>query len=195
MAYPLLAHAAVMEGSSALEWLALSALLASFLYPGLAVHRVRSWALLVAGSLALGCLDRVTDQRLALAIPPLTLLAATLAAFALSLRAGCTPLVTRLARAIADEPLPEGAERYTRRVTWIWVVALAALLVATAGLTVAGSSTWWSLQTNFINYAVIALVFLIEYRIRRRRFPGQRHPPLSAQLRRLVANRPLSLRA
>jgi uncharacterized membrane protein len=94
--------------------------------------------------------------------------------FARTLRAGSVPLCTRLAR-IVHGSLSPALERYTRQVTraWVWffglMAALSTLLFHAAPLEV------WSVFSNFVTAPLIALMFIVEYAVRRRLHPDADH--------------------
>lgn len=79
--------------------------------------------------------------------------------FGLSLLPGRKPLCLKFAERISDGILPDGAERYCRRLTWIWFAILLALTASTFLL-----KLWW------LSLVAIPLVFFVEKRIRNRRF-------------------------
>ena len=79
--------------------------------------------------------------------------------FGLSLLPGRKPLCLKFAERISDGILPEGAIPYCRRLTWIWFFILLALTAMTFIWRL-----WW------VSMVVIPLVFLVERRIRDRRF-------------------------
>lgn len=80
--------------------------------------------------------------------------------FGLSLLPGRKPLCLRFAERISGGIIPDGAEEYCRRLTWIWF----AILLCTTSL----AATDW--RFSFATPAVIALTFFVEGRVRRRRF-------------------------
>ena len=104
--------------------------------------------------------------------------------FGLSLLPGRTPLCRRFAERISGGIVPDGADAYCRRLTWIWfflllgTTALNLLLVA-HGLRRAG----WSLA---LTPAVVAATFLVEGRIRRRRFSVAFHTSGSSGVSKTV---------
>jgi uncharacterized membrane protein len=75
---------------------------------------------------------------------------------------------------------------YTRRVTALWVLILAAIAVGNAALALFAPLPVWSLFSNFVNYLLVGLVFVLEYLYRRLRFPAHAHGGFLAHLR-LVA--------
>lgn len=188
LAYPLLVHLAVVAQAPALQWLALQALFGAILANAERAPGPRAWLGWAAFALATALLSVLGGGQLALYVPPVALLGLVLWTFARSLRAGATPLVTRIAEAVRG-PQPEPIRRYTRAVTWVWSVELAVLLALTLALTVAGPREWWSLVTNFLNYAAMGLTFLVEYGVRRVRFPGHDREGFVGYLRLLVRQR------
>jgi uncharacterized membrane protein len=170
VAYPLLAHLGVMFGWSPLQWLALQALCAGVLYRSLTARARGAWLGFLGFALATGALTGLGDGIYALYLPPLALTGLACVGFASSLRPGATPLVTRIAT-LANGPLPPAIAAHTRRVTIAWTILLAALLAITLALTVWGPRAWWSLFTNFITYALMGLMFIVEFVYRRWRYP------------------------
>lgn len=104
-----------------------------------------------------------------LPVPPLLVFIGLALIFGLTLRPGQRPLVTRIAAALGD-PLDTSLSSYTRQVTIAWVGFFAFLAILSLVLWLVGSRELWSLFTNFIAYALILLMFVAEYGIRRRRF-------------------------
>ena len=90
-------------------------------------------------------------------------------AFGLSLFTA-SPLCLVFARKIPPGILPEGAEQYCRRLTAVWCAVLAANAAFTfslAALSPASVALAWGIAGS---PCVVALVFLVEKRVRRRRF-------------------------
>ena len=84
--------------------------------------------------------------------------------FALSLRKGRKPLCLRFAERISDGIMPEGAEGYCRRLTWVWTwVLFASALFSAVTLFTAPAYCWLAVF-------IVPLVFAIELPIRNRRF-------------------------
>lgn len=80
--------------------------------------------------------------------------------FGVSLLPGRTPLCLRFAKRISGGIMPEGADEYCRRLTWVWFFVL--LFTATLALL-----DW---RLSLVSPIVIATTFFVEGRIRRRRF-------------------------
>jgi len=186
LGYPLLAHLAVVTHDRRLEWLALVWLLGLAVSGALIQRRLWAWSLLLAGSGLLYWLVVEGKGLYALYIPPALIPASLFMLFALSLRRGETPLVTRIARLMHDGPLPEDLVVYTRHVTLLWCWVCAALFLSAVLLAVYATPTLWSLMTNVIHYVVLGAVFVLEYGYRRWRYRHHEHSGLFQYLRRLA---------
>jgi uncharacterized membrane protein len=205
IAYPLVAHAAVVSHSAAITLASLAVLAALVMLPRLARGSVLMWCALpfVIGALVL--LWREHAAWLPLYAMPVfvTLFAAWV--FGHTLAAGETPLIVRLVRLLhaPNDPGPE-IERYARSVTLAWTLLLSglsllsltlALLAEPNGILLMSgiqppltvSLETWSLFANFLNYAIAGGFFLVEYVYRRRRFPQQPYRNLFDFLRRAAA--------
>ena len=89
--------------------------------------------------------------------------------FGFSLLPGRTPLCLRFAARISDGIMPEGAESYCRRLTWVWFWILLVCAGVGAGLTCAFGMRGAALS-SCLSPMVVAVTFLLEGQIRRRRF-------------------------
>ncbi len=90
--------------------------------------------------------------------------------FGVSLLPGRKPLCLRFAERISDGIMPDGAEPYCRRLTWIWFFVL--LANAAASGTVAAMFGPWvgGIAACAMSVAVVGGTFAIEGRIRAKRF-------------------------
>jgi uncharacterized membrane protein len=186
LGYPLLAHLAVVTHDRRLEWLALVWLLGIAVSGALIQRRLWAWSLLLAGGGALYWMVIEGNGLYALYIPPVAIPAALFMLFAVSLRAGEIPLVTRIARLMHEGPLPEDLVVYTRHVTQLWCCVCAALVLSAVLFAVLAPPTLWSLMTNVIHYVVLGAVFVLEYGYRRWRYSHHEHSGLFQYLRRLA---------
>jgi uncharacterized membrane protein len=189
IAYPLLAHASVVMQSPRLEWAALSVLAAACLHGGLRAGQARTWlafALIVA---ALAALTRAGGGRYALYLPSLVAPLLVLIPFAGSLLPGRTPLVSRIA-ALVHSPLPAVLVGYTRRVTWLWTLAILLFAGIDIALMAFADRETWSLYANGWAYMLLGTVFVGEYLWRRLRFPDLDQPGFADYLRLVVRNPP-----
>ena len=183
LAYPILVHLAVLLHRAELQWLALCCLAAIPLYPGLRAARPRSGLLLLLAAASLWFLTRAGGGRYALMIPPVLLPLVGAWFFGRTLAAGKTPLVTRMALLTHQGQFPQELRRYTRSVTWLWTLVLTGMALLNIGLALLAPIEIWSLFTNFINYLIPAVVFPLEYLVRRWRFQYLDHPGFIAFIR------------
>ncbi len=193
LAYPLVAHFAVIHNSMTLIVVALALLILVPMLPALARGSVAAWLVVPPLAAALWWLSRSTHATLPLYIAPVLVPGFMAGVFGSTLLAGQMPLIERLIH-IMD---PEGAadiepevRDYARKLTLSWTLFFVALssvnlvlgllaepggLLLTSGVTppVTVPQEWWSLFANVIGYLLVAAFFLIEYAYRRRRFPRQ----------------------
>jgi uncharacterized membrane protein len=202
IAYPVLAHTAVVSRSVAVTVASLGVLAALVLLPRLVSRSVAAWCLLPLVIAALVWLAHSNAAWLPLYATPvfINLFAAWI--FGHTLARGQVPLIERLAR-LMHEPdgISDEIARYARNVTLAWAVFLSAL--ALLNLTLALLATpdgillmmgWhpavtvpvevWSLFANFLNYVIAGLFFLAEYFYRQHRFPEQPYDGLVDFLQR-----------
>ena len=191
LAYPLVAHLAVVNNSVTLTAVAIGLLILVPMLPALGRGSLLAWLLLLPLAAALWRISRSTHATLPLYIAPVLVPGFMGVVFGSTLVAGQTPLIERLIRIMEPgvEPEPE-VQGYARTLTRSWTfffVALATvnlvlgLLAEPGGMLLAGGVTppvtvpeqWWSLFANVIGYLLVAAFFLIEYAYRRRRFPRQ----------------------
>jgi uncharacterized membrane protein len=102
--------------------------------------------------------------------------------FARSLRAGDTPVCTRLADRLHG-PLTAREMRYSRQVTRAWALFFFAIAAVTLGLFVFAPLRVWSLFANFCTLPLVGAMFVAEYGVRRRVFPRSRNGGLLATVR------------
>ena len=89
--------------------------------------------------------------------------------FAGSLLPGRTPMCLAFAERISGGIMPDGAETYCRRLTWVWfaILTLNAMLSCCLVMSFGRRGAFWS---SVATPVVVASTFLVEGRIRRRRF-------------------------
>jgi uncharacterized membrane protein len=187
LAYPVLVHLAVIFHRVELQWLALCCLVAVPLYIKLKAGNPRAWLLLFAAATLLYLLARAGGGKYVLYLPPVILPALAAWFFGRSLAAGKLPLITRIAIATRSDALPAELADYTRRVTWLWTLLLAALALLSAALALWAPPEVWSLFTNVLNYLILAVVFPLEYLYRRLRFRHLQHAGFIGFIRSVAA--------
>ncbi len=93
--------------------------------------------------------------------------------FGRSLAAGHTPLCTQWARMLHGE-LNQAVESYTRQVTVAWTVFFIGIGLTSATLYMLAPLRVWSFFSNFMTLPLAAIMFAIEYELRRHRLPWMR---------------------
>lgn len=185
LGYPLLAHLSVVFADRRLQWLALVWLLWICLAGGLAQRRAWAWIGWIATSALAWWLVVAGQGLFALFVPPAAIPLGLFFLFAGSLRVGQTPLITRIATAMHDGPLPDDLVSYTRQVTVLWACVCAAMFLSAVLLAAFAAPQLWSLMTNLVHYLVLGAVFVLEYAWRRIRFRHHEHLGLMQFLRRV----------
>ena len=97
---------------------------------------------------------------------PVLISALLLVAFGLSLIYG-PPFVERIAR-VREPNLPPAAVRYTRAVTWMWIMFFAFNGGMSAALTLWAPLAWWTLYNGLIAYFIMGVLFAGEWLLRQR---------------------------
>jgi len=206
MAYPLVAHIAVLSGRPALVAASIGLLTLLILLPGLSNHRPLAWGMLLLAGCGLHAAVSSGHALLLLFLPPILLNGFMVWVFGHTLRRGRVPLIERAARLMhaPGDPLSDDIVAYARGVTEVWAgtfIVLTAVnfllamfarpggLLLAAGIepVVAVPLSAWSLFANVLTYGIIAALFLGEYAVRRRRFPQQPYRGLIDFTRRLAA--------
>ena len=112
--------------------------------------------------------------------PPTVFLLALTAMFAYSLRRSRRPMIERFAQVMEadrEQHLPPGSVGWLRQWTWIWVVLLGILGLGAAMLAALDAEAWWLVWVVGVVPASLLLTLMLEFRLRRHRFPL--HPPWS----------------
>ena len=171
-AYPLLNHAAAVYGEPRL-----AALGVALIVWALASGRLGATGALLAAMpvFAVSLWSARAFPLLLLYAPPVVINLALCALFAGTLLPGRDPLVTGFARMERGGQLPADLARYTRSLTAMWAGFFALMAAISAGLAATGPLTAWSLFTNFLNYLLVVLLFVIEYSYRRVRYRHHAH--------------------
>lgn len=191
LVYPVFAHLASARGDGGWAALALADLVLLLLLEPLL--RRRMWALSLLGLCLLG-LWWISQSRYALMpllAPPVVFIALVSWLFGRTLRGGRVPLVTRIVEGLyaqASMPMTPALYLYTRQLTLAWAAMLAVLAVLNLLLALcavpsgvlhqfgrmpllAVTDEQWSLFANVLNYGIVGGFFVVEYGLRKRRFP------------------------
>ena len=111
--------------------------------------------------------------------------------FGRTLLVGRQPLCTRFAEAV-HPPLTPQQEVYSRKVTVAWTLFFAAMATAATLLFFLAPCTAWSVFAHFLTLPLVALMFVVEYWVRRRVLPDMQHADILEGVRvfRNSATRP-----
>lgn len=90
--------------------------------------------------------------------------------FGRSLMAGKKPLCTRFAE-VVHGPLTPQHEIYARQVTVAWTLFFAVMVLISTMLFFLAPLATWSVFANFMTLPLVALMFIVEYRVRKRVLP------------------------
>jgi uncharacterized membrane protein len=106
--------------------------------------------------------------------------------FGRSLMSGQTPLCTRWA-SMVHGTLAEPVQRYTRAVTLAWTLFFVGISLTSVLLYALAPLRIWSIFSNFLTLPLAALMFAIEYEVRRHRLPWMRRATLADTARAYFA--------
>jgi len=205
LAYPFLAHVAVLRSDPRLMAAGIASLVLALLLPALARGRPSAYVAAAAAAAALAGALALDAVAFLLYVPPVLLNLLAGWAFARTLAPGRMPLVEQFSRAVhGSHPLDPGIPAYARALTRTWAVllfaiaaidALLALFAVPGGVLVragiappiAVPQAWWSLFANFLGWLLIGLLFALEWLYRKRRFPVQPYRGFGEFARRLAA--------
>ncbi len=112
--------------------------------------------------------------------------------FGRTLAAGQKPLCTRFAEAV-HAPLSPRHEIYARQVTLAWTLFFAAMVSISTALFFLAPLAIWSVFANFMTLPLVAVMFIVEYRVRIRVLPDMRHTHILDAVR-AFRNTPVSPR-
>ena len=91
--------------------------------------------------------------------------------FGRTLLPGEEPLATRIARAVLPSMPPEVVE-YSRGVTVAWTIYFVAMTAISIALFLGASAAVWSTFATLISGPLVALMFVLEFALRRRLMPA-----------------------
>ena len=85
----------------------------------------------------------------------------------------------RQARSLVEQAKVQ-LERYTRQVTLAWSIFFGTMALVSTALFFAAPVKVWSGFANFLTAPLIALMFIVEYAVRRRMLPDVEHAGIVA---------------
>lgn len=115
------------------------------------------------------------DRRFVLALPVL-INTVLLLEFVVTLRGGEVPMVERFAR-MQEPELDATKQRHCRHWTIAWCVFFLGNAVTATVLAIAAPLWWWTVYTGAISYALMGLMFAVEWTQRRWRFGAPKPDP------------------
>jgi uncharacterized membrane protein len=167
LAYPAVAH----FGTPATA-IALLATLAAYISASLCLRHPLRWLVPPAAGIAMLWASPAVEWLLF--IPPVLINAMLAWLFGRTLVRGRVPLIARFAM-MEQGTLSAELAAYTRTLTWVWTLLFITAALFSFALAMSGHRDAWSLFTNFINYLLVAALFLGEFAYRRLRFRNYRH--------------------
>lgn len=126
------------------------------------------------------------NKQLIIFLPPI-LIPLTLAyIFGKTLLGNQQAFITVMAQKIRSTPLIEREIKYTRIITYLWVIFFIVISVEALYLAFFSDITTWSYVTNFLNYILIAAMFVVEYVVRRIVLSEIEHPGFIGFIKNLI---------
>ncbi len=98
----------------------------------------------------------------------ISLMLVLLMTFSRTLQHGRKPLCVHFAEIINGGALPPEHERYAHRVTVAWVAFFAMIIITSTLLFFWAPLATWSIFVNFLTLPLVALMFIVEFMVRRR---------------------------
>ncbi|MGN0922183.1 MAG: hypothetical protein ACI4NJ_10715 [Cellvibrio sp.] len=190
-AYPITIHLALLLDKPQALIIAPLFFLLGIIGPALIQARLIAWLTLAIVVSILAIIDQLGLTQILLYLPPILFPCLAFTIFARSLVKGREPLITYIGEA-SRGPLSPAMRRYTRRLTQLWCVVLALLVIEGLVLPFIVAPTGWSWITNIINYALVGGLFIGEFWWRKYRFPGHNHPNFIDYLKIIASHPPPS---
>ena len=166
LAYPFTVHLAPARAG-----IALLAAIVGYVAGSLFIRHPTRWLLPPAAAAVFG---QVPSAEWVLYLPPIGINVALSWVFGRTLVRSRVPLIARFAT-MEQGALSAELKTYTRTLTWLWTLLFASAAAISLALALSADHDAWSLFTNFLNYGLVAALFLGEFAYRRLRFRNYRH--------------------
>lgn len=173
--YPLSAHTAVLMGEEQFKLLSLMLLVIGIHYQGLLALRVGAIASTLALAAALAAVWFFGWISILIYLLPTVIPLLLLFTFGSTLLPGKTPMVTAIALS-AEGSLSDEMQRYTRALTWLWVIVFVILAMESILMIIFAEAVLWSWVINIANPILIGGIFIAEFAFRKVRYPDHPHP-------------------
>lgn len=173
--YPLALHFTLIGHHTAWAAVLLSAVLILYLLLVSTRHTARVFGLVIlAVSLPMVAYKFGYFIYLIYILPPLIYLL-LFWVFARTLRAGEEPLITRISKIERGGSIPADLLGYTRGLTELWSAFFILMALSSFFLAIFAPLPIWSFFSNILSYVLTAAFFIVEYAIRKWRFPHHSH--------------------
>lgn len=162
----LIAHLAVIQGFLGVSTVLLTVALCNILALGICQRAKCHIILIVLGLMLVGLLLSLIDAVYLTYYPPVFINSLIFLFFFFSLFNSNTPIIERFALLVHGE-ISSTHRIYCRRVTIAWSIFMFLLVAETVVLALYFPIETWSLFVNLINYSLVALMFLLEFFVRK----------------------------
>ncbi len=180
IAYPFVNHLGATFAAPALGLLWLGLLLLASFWLGSRSPVFLALALTSLAAAVLGQFQGNAD--LFARVPPVMICFSLAWVFGRTLLPGRTALIILVGQRARGE-LAEPVARYGYRLTVVWTSFFVLMGLECVLLGLFASPLWWSVFTNFVNYLLIGLLFVVEYPIRLIILRGYEHAPFLVSVR------------
>ncbi len=128
----------------------------------------------------------IYKTQLVVFLPPVLIPLALAYVFGKTLMSGQTAFITSIAQKIRTTPLVEKEKKYTRFVTYMWVLFFLFLSIESMLVAFFYDMETWSYITNFLNYILVVLFVMFEYLLRRMVLQNLEHPGFISFIKQLI---------
>ncbi len=185
ISYPFLVHYLVVTGQYLFAGIYIVALLLLIVVQNFSQgYKWLAMGLLLLSAVISAVL--IYEARLVVFLPPVLIPLALAYAFGKTLMGQQTAFVTCIAQKIRTTPLVEKEKKYTRFITYMWVVFFLFLAVESMVVAAIYDIETWSYITNFLNYILVILFVMFEYLLRRIVLRRLEHPSFIRFIKQLI---------
>ncbi len=128
----------------------------------------------------------IYKARLVVFLPPVLIPLALAYVFGKTLMGQQTAFITGIAQKIRATPLVEKEKKYTRFITYMWVLFFLFLAIESMVVAVIFDMETWSYITNFLNYILVVFFAMFEYLLRRIVLRHLEHPCFISFIKQLI---------
>jgi len=128
----------------------------------------------------------IYQTQLVVFLPPVLIPLALAYVFGKTLIGKQTAFITTLAQKIRTTPLVAEEKKYTRFITYLWVLFFLFLAIESVVVAFAYNMETWSYITNFLNYILVLIFAMFEYLLRRIILNKLEHPSFIGFIKQLI---------